>query len=93
LDRLTKLPEDVLEAISSQCPADRKHLSSTSEPSKPTDAGGNTEEASGLADDNSELEITSLLYVLLLRVLEWNSVFLLVSSWPTVTVSIHDNNS
>ena len=56
LEKLTKLPEDVLEAVSAARPVDRKQRDSKSKLSKPADADKGTEDAR-LADDESELHI------------------------------------
>jgi len=60
LEKVTKLPEDVLEAVSSISPADRKQKSiSKSVPSKPAAVDTESEDASS-ADDESELQFSVL---------------------------------
>lgn len=56
LEKLTKLPEDVLEAVLTDCPADQKQSNSKSKSSKPAAVDIETEDAR-LADDESELKI------------------------------------
>ena len=60
MEKLTKLPEDVLEAVSSKSSTERKQLNSETKSSKPAVVDIGTGEAK-FSDDESELKVSLLL--------------------------------
>ena len=56
MEKLTKLPEDVLEAVSSKSSTERKQLNSETKSSKPAVVDIGTGEAK-FSDDESELKV------------------------------------